>query len=378
MLSQSLTHATQAPAVARPARRSRGLSCRAQAATGTVAPPRPKNELLVGLVEALFKFPPFFSFAAKNARAMIVKRGEKMGMDFQAEIDALRSVDWDEELEAARDPTVAYPSYYTQPFHAYPEGNLAMEPALEMTVAARSVHSVVYDPDGKTLDPQASGAGRQVCVFALERMSDEVQPRFRLVFHGRPGVREQGARPVKDILDVGAATGLSSLALLQAFPGAQVTGIDLSPHMIAVGRYLQRQRNAERAAAGQQPEQLRFVHGAGEDTRLPDGCMDLVSIMLVCHELPAAASQAIFKEAFRVLRPSGALAVMEMNPASPIFQRIFSNPFPYVAFKSTEPWLLEYLSLDMPGAMTAAGFLSPRQLENSPRHKTVVAVKPQQ
>lgn len=33
--------------------------------------------------------------------------------------------------------------------------------------------------------------------------------------------------------------------------------------MIAVGRYLQRQRNAERAATGQQPEQLRFVHGEG-------------------------------------------------------------------------------------------------------------------
>lgn len=34
----------------------------------------------------------------------------------------------------------------------------------------------------------------------------------------------QGARPVRDVLDVGAATGLSSLALLAAFPGAQVTG----------------------------------------------------------------------------------------------------------------------------------------------------------
>ena len=54
-----------------------------------------------------------------------------------------------------------------------------------------------------------------------------------------------------------------------------------------------------------------------------------------------------------------------------------SNPFPYCAFKSTEPWLLEYLSLDMAGALQAAGFAPPRQLENSPRHKTVVAVKPQ-
>lgn len=35
---------------------------------------------------------------------------------------------------------------------------------------------------------------------------------------------ELGARPVRDVLDVGAATGLSSQALLKAFPGAHVTG----------------------------------------------------------------------------------------------------------------------------------------------------------
>lgn len=47
---------------------------------------------------------------------------------------------------------------------------------------------------------------------------------------------------VTAVLDVGCATGLSSLALQQLFPDAHITGVDLSPHMIAVGRHHQQQR----------------------------------------------------------------------------------------------------------------------------------------
>jgi hypothetical protein len=147
------------------------------------------------------------------------------------------------------------------------------------------------------------------------------------------------------------------------------------------------------------------------------------------------------------------MAIMEMNPASPAFQRIFSNPFAFAAFKSTEPhlagaWRLggrrrggrararplavaeplppvaravstrseqgmllgqptrtpgnyqltacsfcqrrgtankppgtppktEYVTLDLAAAYTDAGFNAPQQLENTPRHRTVVARKPQ-
>ena len=42
--------------------------------------------------------------------------------------------------------SLQYPSYYTLPFHAYPEGNLAMEPALEMTVAARRCGRLTLRP----------------------------------------------------------------------------------------------------------------------------------------------------------------------------------------------------------------------------------------
>jgi hypothetical protein len=42
---------------------------------------------------------------------------------------------------------------------------------------------------------------------------------------------------------------------------------------------------------------------------------------------------------------------MEMDPNSAAFQRIFSNVFAYTAFKSTEPWLVDYVTLDLHDAM---------------------------
>lgn len=64
-----------------------------------------------------------------------------------------------------------------------------------------------------------------------------------------------------------------------------------------------------------------------------------------------------------------------MNPASDGFQRVFRNPFAYAAFKSTEPWLMEYMSLDLPGTLHAAGFSQVLQAESTPRHWTIVATK---
>ena len=65
-----------------------------------------------------------------------------------------------------------------------------------------------------------------------------------------------------------------------------------------------------------------------------------------------------------------------MNPGSPTFRRVLKNPVAYAVFKSTEPYLIDYITLDLPAALRGAGFEQPRQMENSPRHRTVVAVKP--
>lgn len=75
------------------------------------------------------------------------------------------------------------------------------------------------------------------------------------------------------------------------------------------------------------------------------------------------------------MRSSWCDIAQEMNPASAGFQRVFKNPFAYAAFKSTEPWLMEYISLDLAAQLCAAGFATVLQADSTPRHFTMVAVK---
>lgn len=62
------------------------------------------------------------------------------------------------------------------------------------------------------------------------------------VLHGclQAFVQQHGARPIQDALDVGCSAGLSTRALAEAFPAASLTGLDLSPHFLAVAEYRER------------------------------------------------------------------------------------------------------------------------------------------
>ena len=68
----------------------------------------------------------------------------------------------------------------------------------------------------------------------------------------------------------------------------------------------------------------------------------------------------------------------EMNRDSKPFQRIFGNPFAFIPLKATEPWLVEYLTLDLRGLLREIGFDKLKLAPSTPRHFTLAAVKPQQ
>ena len=70
---------------------------------------------------------------ALQARSKIAERGLQIGLDFDREVESLRgAADWEAELEAVRDPSLQLPEYYTEPFHAYPEGNLCWDAAMQV------------------------------------------------------------------------------------------------------------------------------------------------------------------------------------------------------------------------------------------------------
>jgi ubiquinone/menaquinone biosynthesis C-methylase UbiE len=288
------------------------------------------------LVNGVLAIKPLANLAKHRARQMMIKRAEKMGVPWTKEVQKLQARDWTNDLARVENPQLSYPDYYLTSFHAYETGNLSWQAAFEVEPAAYAVHSKIWQ-----------GAAAQGDV------------KLRQSYHDI--LKNQIPNDPQDILDLGCSVGMSTFALQALYPQAKITGLDLSPYFLAVAEYRSQQRRS----------QINWVHAPAETTGLPDATFDLVSIFLVCHELPQSATKQIFAEARRLLRPGGHLGIMDMNPKSEAFAKM--PPYILTLLKSTEPYLDEYFNLDVAQALVEAGFQTPTVTSNSPRHRTVIA-----
>ena len=293
------------------------------------------------LVNTVLAIKPLASLAKHQARNMMIKRAERIGVPWRENVKALRSLDWDSRLAAVENPQVRYPNYYRRSIHGYDKGDLCWEAALEQEVAAQTVHASLW-PD--------AGAGGDT----------------RLRQNYLNILKHQLCEPPRDILDLGCSIGSSTFGLQEIYPQAKITGIDLSPYYLAVACYNSQQRQAKGFQASQ-----TWIHASAEATGFPDATFDLVSMFLLCHELPQSVVRAIFREARRLLRPQGHLAIMDMNPYCEFVAKV--PTYVLTLLKSTEPCLDEYFSLDLKQALVDAGFQPMVEAENSPRHRTAIA-----
>jgi ubiquinone/menaquinone biosynthesis C-methylase UbiE len=212
-------------------------------------------------------------------------------------------------------PAGRYPRYYLQKFHFQTDGYLSGASALR------------YDHQVEVLFGGGAAAMRRQALIPLKGA---------LAGHPLAG----GAAP--RLLDVACGTGRFLREVKSNYPRLYVTGLDLSPHYLAVAR-----RELEPWSRS------RFVEAAAEAMPFADAEFDVATCIYLFHELPPRIRRQVVAEIRRVLRPGGTVIFVDslQTGDEPDYDATL-DLFP-LAFH--EPYYQSYLREDL-DALWSPGF----------------------
>ena len=150
-------------------------------------------------------------------------------------------------------------------------------------------------------------------------------------------------REGQTVLDLGSGAGMDAfLAASKVGESGQVIGVDMTPEMLGRARDTATRRDVSHF--------VEFRQGYIEDLPVTDESVDVILSNCVINLSPK--KQQVFREAHRVLRPGGRLAVSDICLSAPLPESVVDMESAYIACISGA-----ILADDYREAMQRAGFV---------------------
>lgn len=170
---------------------------------------------------------------------------------------------------------------------------------------------LVNDPECQKVNPFASD--KRDKTQQVRQMFDNIAPRYDLMnMLMTMGIFKLWRRKLvdtvsrvshADILDIATGTGDLALIMAEEFPGANITGLDLSEQMIKEGK--------EKALKRGLADRIDMVVGDSLNLPFPDESFDCVTVAYGVRNFEDLLRG--YTEMHRVLRPDGTLCVLELS-----------------------------------------------------------------
>lgn len=170
--------------------------------------------------------------------------------------------------------------------------------------------------------------------------------------------------PVR-VLDLGAGSGVWSIALAQSSPRVKVTAVDW-PGVLPIT-----QKHADRFGVG---DRYTMVPGDLGTVDFGSG-HNVITIGHILHSEGVARSKKLLKKCFDALAPGGTIAIQEFlvnaDRTGPVMPLIFAVNM-VVNTDDGDTWSFEEIA----GWLKEAGFVNPRQLDSPGPSPLILATKP--